>query len=189
METVGDEETQERLEIREAKIPAGTIVVNINACREEYADSCIYHECIHYELHDLFFKLQEIGRSDLEGVKTRKKTIRSDERISDPLYFMEKQASRGADCMMLPATWLRENIGREKLTQEQFAEKLEISRKTLVHIEHGEAAPSLATLHLFFLKSGMTPNELFCETAEKTDQERILRMTEMMNEDEKRRFF
>ena len=114
-EAVQDGEMQERLRIREEEIPVRTIVININACRKEYADSCIYHECIHNELHDLFFELQEIGRSDLEGVKTRKKTIRSGERISDPLFFMEKQASRGADCLMLPLSWLTENIGRERL--------------------------------------------------------------------------
>ena len=75
------------------------------------------------------------------------------------------------------------------MTQEQFAEKLEISRKTLVHIEHGEAAPSLATLNLFFRESGMTPNELFYEKKEEPVLERITRMMEKMDQEDQQKFW
>ena len=74
------------------------------------------------------------------------------------------------------------------MTLEQFSEKLEISRITLIRIEHGEASPSLATLTLFFRESGKLPNELFCEREEEPVQERIVRMTEKMKPDEKQRY-
>ena len=74
------------------------------------------------------------------------------------------------------------------MTLEQFSEKLEISRMTLIRIEHGETAPSLATLHLLFQECGITPNELFYERAEETAQEQILQMMRQMNEDGRRLF-
>ena len=74
------------------------------------------------------------------------------------------------------------------MTLEQFSEKLEISRMTLIRIEHGETAPSLATLRLFFRESGTTPNELFYEQTEETTQEQILEMMGKMNEEKKQLF-
>lgn len=45
-------------------IPANAIVINTNAMQERYAGFHIYHECVHYEEHYLFYWLQkQIGLS------------------------------------------------------------------------------------------------------------------------------
>ena len=47
------------------------------------------------------------------------------------------------------------------LSQEKFAETLNVSRNTMGSIERGETAPSLATLSNLFEKTSMTPDYLF----------------------------
>lgn len=48
-----------------------------------------------------------------------------------------------------------------KLSQERFAEVLDISRNTMGSIERGETAPSLSALTLLFERTAMTPSHLF----------------------------
>ena len=91
-------------------IPAGTVVVNTLRVREEYAAFAIFHEVIHWELHFLFHRLQKKGNSDLRGVATEEIILRKGDRITDPLYWMEKQANRGAFALMMPAEWMRGEI-------------------------------------------------------------------------------
>lgn len=85
-------------------IRANTIVINTNKVRQSYSAFAVYHECIHYYLHYMFFRLQEMGSNDVRNVKTVEIEIDEDKEYSDPIYFMEKQADRGAYGLMLPAT-------------------------------------------------------------------------------------
>lgn len=104
----------------EVSIPANTIVVNTNKILKEYAAFSIFHECIHYEFHYLFFRLQEMFNNDIRGIKTKEITVTPGKKITDPLYWMEKQANRGAYGLMLPASWMRERIAAEAKTVQSY---------------------------------------------------------------------
>lgn len=109
--TVKDEMMYE--DEREETIDAGTIVINTNVLKRQYSYFQIYHECIHYELHYLFYRLQKLYNNDSNNVKTKKVMIKDGEKKSDPLFFMEKQANRGAYGLMLPAEEMRQLIRLE----------------------------------------------------------------------------
>ncbi len=85
-------------------IPANTIVINTNRIPKEYAAFAIFHECIHYEEHYLAYRLQALASNDIRIVKTKKVVVRDGEEYKDPVYFMEKQANRGAYGLMIPKT-------------------------------------------------------------------------------------
>lgn len=126
----------------EVMIPANTIVVNTNRISRDYSAFNIFHECIHFEEHYLFFRLQELDSNDLRQVKTREIVIDKDEVIKDAIYFMEKQANRGAYGLMMPETHTRELIRTECRNAENYrhvGEKFELAGiaigKTL-HLPH-----------------------------------------------------
>lgn len=94
------------------KIPANTIVINTNSIQKEYSDFNILHECIHYYEHYLFFRLQEMHHNDVLRMETQEIELpEDDEKISNPVYWMEKQADRGAYGLMIAA--LAERAGSE----------------------------------------------------------------------------
>ena len=93
-------------EIRE--IPANTIVINTSNIKKEYSDFNILHECIHYYEHYLFFRLQEMHHNDIQRMETQEIERPEDgEKTSNPVYWMEKQADRGAYGLMMPLTFMR----------------------------------------------------------------------------------
>ena len=94
-------------------VSANTIVVNTNLINRDYSAFNIFHECIHFEEHYMFFRLQELGSNDLRRVKTKEVLVDPDEEVTDPIYFMEKQANRGAYGLMLPSTYISELISQE----------------------------------------------------------------------------
>ena len=105
---------------KEVYIPANTILVNTNVIKKEYAAFSIFHECIHYEFHYLFFRLQQMYSNDFRKVKTKEIVIKAGDRITDPLYWMEKQANRGAHAFMMPITWMREEVAKERRLVKQY---------------------------------------------------------------------
>ena len=102
-------------------IPANTIVINTNRIDKDYSDFSIFHECIHYEFHYMFFRLQEMASNDPRKVEVEKKLIDADREYKDPIYFMEKQANRGAYGLLLPATHTEMKIGEERAKVMKFA--------------------------------------------------------------------
>lgn len=91
----------------EVRIPANTIVINTNNVKKEYSDFNIFHECVHYCEHYLFFCLQEMHHDDLLRMKTREIEIPdAGEKVSNPVYWMEKQANRGAYGLMMPVRFM-----------------------------------------------------------------------------------
>ena len=91
----------------EVRIPANTIVINTNNVKKEYSDFNIFHECVHYCEHYLFFCLQEMHHNDLLRMKTREIEIpEAGEKVSNPVYWMEKQANRGAYGLMMPVRFM-----------------------------------------------------------------------------------
>ena len=113
---------------------ANTIVVNTNAVRSEYSGFNIYHECFHYEYHYLFYRLQDMYNTDIQKIKTVEIVMAQGTRLSDPVYFMEKQADRGAFGLALPATATQEAI-REACNRVKHyrhaGEKYQIAGKAL----------------------------------------------------------
>ncbi len=57
-------ETASETEPKTVTIPAKTIVINTNAVQRQYSGFNIYHECVHYEEHYLFYRLQKMGNND-----------------------------------------------------------------------------------------------------------------------------
>ena len=106
------EETNNLEEIRTkiVHIPANTVVVNTNAVRGEYSGFNIFHECFHYEYHYLFYRLQEMYNTDVQKIRTIEVVMEQGAKLSDPVFFMEKQADRGAFGLALPATATQEAI-------------------------------------------------------------------------------
>ena len=161
------------------RIPANTIVINTNAIRQDYSSYDIFHECIHYEEHYLFYCLQKLSSNDVTKVPSvetdpeegaGKETAVSDDpeaweerndlrsntdqvqggqavgvpasrdakktdssagccqrkdknsqkkTLKDPIYFMEKQANRGASALMMPASDTRSRILEESIKAEE----------------------------------------------------------------------
>lgn len=153
------------------RIPANTIVINTNAIRQEYSSFDIFHECIHYEEHYLFYCLQKLNTNDVTKVPSIEidpeegsagkpagsddagirqhsgtavdKTVSSDGKstgssaegdqkkdqstqkktLKDPIYFMEKQANRGANALMMPASDTRSRILEESIKAQETIRK------------------------------------------------------------------
>ncbi len=108
-----DARTKRRIKTKVPKtvlIPANMIVVNTNRIKRDYSAFNIFHECIHFELHYMFFRLQEMGSNDPRQVKTIEVEVEDDKEPSDPIYFMEKQANRGAYGLMMPEGATREMV-------------------------------------------------------------------------------
>lgn len=161
--TVWDEhaEDAEKKEPVNVTIPANTIVINTNVIQERYSGFQIYHECIHFEEHYLFYRLQKMGNNDPQTIKTEKVRASKDQRINDPVYWMEKQANRGAYGLLMPVTYMRDWIRSEmdKATQcfhsgyryqvvgEEIAEQLKLPwfrvRARLIQLGHIAARGAL----------------------------------------------
>ena len=108
--------------MRRCAIPANTIVINTNAIKKEYSDFKIYHECVHYYEHCLFFRLQEMHHNDLLRMKTEEIEITEDEeKVNNPVYWMEKQANRCAYGLMLPANFMRRIMAEKRGTLNTYA--------------------------------------------------------------------
>jgi hypothetical protein len=95
---------------RTVRIAANTIVINTNCVRYDYSAFNIFHECFHYEFHYLFYRLQDMYNTDLRKIKTGEVEIEPGKELSDPIFFMEKQANRGAYGLLLPASTTQELI-------------------------------------------------------------------------------
>ena len=119
---------------RAARIDANTIVINTNCVRSDYSAFNIFHECFHYEYHYLFYRLQDMYNTDLRKIKTVEVEIEQGKELSDPVYFMEKQANRGAYGLLLPVSSTQELIASacERAARYRHAgEKYEIAGKLI----------------------------------------------------------
>ncbi len=119
---------------RTIRIEANTIVINTNCVRCDYSAFNVFHECFHYEYHYLFYRLQDMYNTDLRKIKTVEVEIEPGKELSDPVYFMEKQANRGAYGLLLPASSTQELIASacERAARYRHAgEKYEIAGKLI----------------------------------------------------------
>ena len=67
---VADDE-QKPAQVSTINIPAGTIVINTNAVHKDCCQLEIYHECIHYAWHSMFYRLQDMHNSDIHKLRTK----------------------------------------------------------------------------------------------------------------------
>ena len=94
------------------QVEAGTIVLNTAAgCREKGGPG-ILHECIHYEWHMLFYRLQKATTSSSLEFRTKKVQSSAARRPANPLRWMEQQADLGAIALLLPLSVMRSRAWR-----------------------------------------------------------------------------
>ncbi len=85
------------------KVSAGTIIINTSAVHKDYCQLEIYHECIHYDWHYMFFKLQDMYNSDIENSKAKRIVFtKNNKSVTYPTQWMEWQARRGSFGLMMP---------------------------------------------------------------------------------------
>lgn len=94
-------------------VPAGTIVINTDAVHKDCCQLEIYHECIHYDWHYMFFRLQDMHNSDVNLLKTKRIVVQNDRVPVNPLKWMEWQARRGSFCLMMPLSMMEPLVARE----------------------------------------------------------------------------
>ena len=94
----------------EYDVAPNTIVLNANSEDGHDHDLDIYHECIHYEWHYLFYRLQDMHNNDMKQIRMVRKTILKERDIANPVEFMEHQARYGSYGVMMPITFMHETI-------------------------------------------------------------------------------
>ncbi len=87
-------------------VPANTIVLN-TAVRSECRDLDILHECIHYEWHLLFYRLQKLMSTNQQEIRYTAVRNTVGRPNADPLRFMEHQACSGSIALLLPQNLIR----------------------------------------------------------------------------------
>lgn len=102
------------------RIPENTIVINTNLIPEDSCQLNIYHECIHFEWHYLFYRLQDMHNNDVKCLKTRRIVKTAKMRCENPLLWMENQARRGSFGLYMPASAMRPEI---KAAMDELADR------------------------------------------------------------------
>jgi len=87
-------------------IPGNTILINTRAVHKDYCQLEIYHECIHYDWHFMFYRLQDMHNNDINALKTRRVVITDSTNNKNPLSWMEWQANRGSFGLMMPLSMM-----------------------------------------------------------------------------------
>ena len=94
------------------QIPANTIVINTNAVHKDHCQLDIFHECIHYDWHFMFFRLQDMHHSDINMLQVKQKVVVEEKVPTNPLTWMEWQARRGSFGLMMPLSLMKPMIRR-----------------------------------------------------------------------------
>lgn len=105
----------------EEPIKANTIVLNSRTDGSYSYDLDIYHECIHYEWHYLFYRLQDMHNNDVKQLRMVRRSAVKDKDPANPVRFMEFQACYGSYALMMPKAFMLETI--ENLYKDAYAGK------------------------------------------------------------------
>ena len=91
----------------EVSIPANTIFLNRSSsslCAGDDFARCVYHECWHYEWHNMFYELQSLHASDLHLLKyTETEAEKASKPAMKDIRWIERQASFVSLAMMFPS--------------------------------------------------------------------------------------
>ena len=96
----------------EVTLPGNTILINTRAVHRDYCHLEIYHECIHYDWHFMFYRLQDMHNNDVNALKTRRIVITDKTQNPNPLSWMEWQANRGSFGLMMPLSMMRPLVSK-----------------------------------------------------------------------------
>ncbi len=94
----------------EMVVRSNTIVLNRHEGSIYDHDFDLYHECIHYEWHYMFYRLQAMHSTDIDRVKKVRVTVKKNDRIPGPTGFMEMQANIASYCVMMPQDFIRDQV-------------------------------------------------------------------------------
>ena len=122
----------------ECDVGANTIILNSNLEEGCDHDLDIYHECIHYEWHYLFYRLQDMYNNDMKQIKMIKRTLIKERDIANPVEFMEHQARYGSYGVMMPITFMHNTISA------RYKEVLETKREDGTFDHDGRRYDSIA---------------------------------------------
>ena len=117
---VADDE-QKPAQVSTINIPAGTIVINTNAVHKDCCQLEIYHECIHYAWHSMFYRLQDMHNSDIHKLRTKHVVVTNGKVPTNPLKWMEWQARRGSFALMMPLGLMRPQIEKRLSALRQYS--------------------------------------------------------------------
>lgn len=98
----------------EVTIPGDTILINTRAVHKDYCQLEIYHECIHFDWHFMFYRLQHMHNNDINALRTRRVVITDSTQNKNPLSWMEWQANRGSFGLMMPLTMMHPLVTEQK---------------------------------------------------------------------------
>ena len=94
------------------RVGAGTIVLNTAAAHPSGLALEILHECVHYEWHLLFYRLQRLLSTRAAELPCRKVQNSTGRPPRNPLRWIEKQAREGAMALLLPRSRVVERARR-----------------------------------------------------------------------------
>lgn len=98
----------------EVTIPGDTILINTRAVHKDYCQLEIYHECIHFDWHFMFYRLQHMHNNDINALRTKRVVITDSTQNKNPLSWMEWQANRGSFGLMMPLTMMHPLVNEQK---------------------------------------------------------------------------
>lgn len=91
---------------QEVTIPAHTIVLNEKIIKRDHSGLDIYHECVHWEWHYMFFRLQEMYCTDLQTIRTTE-VEKTNVEAEKAIWRIEWQAKQGSVRVMMPERIVR----------------------------------------------------------------------------------
>lgn len=98
----------------EVTLPGNTILINTRAVHKDYCQLEIYHECIHFDWHFMFYRLQHMHNNDVNALKARRIVITDKTQNANPLSWMEWQANRGSFGLMMPLSMMYPLVSEQK---------------------------------------------------------------------------
>jgi len=119
----------------EVTIPGNTILINTCAVHKDYCQLEIYHECVHFDWHFMFYRLQHMHNNDINALRTKRVVVTDNSKTNNPLSWMEWQASRGSFGLMMPMSMMNQllNSERKKLSGSDYhwGKRYEIIARTI----------------------------------------------------------
>ena len=88
-------------------IPSDTIVINTRRQEPDEGEMSVFHECIHWYWHYLFYRLQALHNSDISGLQDCQETTHNKDGVKQSLSCMEYQANRGKYALKMPMPVMR----------------------------------------------------------------------------------
>lgn len=95
-------------------IPGNTILINTRAVHKDYCQLEIYHECIHFDWHYMFYQLQHMYNNDINALKTKRVVLTDSTKNKNPLSWMEWQANRGSFGLMMPLSMMHPLVNERR---------------------------------------------------------------------------